>query len=81
MSAHVAVCAPLEFVLRRADGVCGAGGPRTVRDRFEDAVVCVVSGSASGAVRDGESVCLVVLGSGEGDVAVSARRACRLRRV
>ena len=42
-------------VLRRTDGIFGAGGPRTVRDRFDDAVVRVVRGSASGAVRDGES--------------------------
>ena len=39
--------------------------------------MCVVRGSARGAFRDGEGVRLVVLGSGEGDVAVSARRAVR----
>ena len=57
-----------DTVLRRADGVCGAGSPRTGRDRFEDAIVRVIRGSASGAVRDGESLCLVVLGSEEGVV-------------
>ena len=58
-----------DLIIRNGTIIDGTG-----RDRFEDAVVRVVHGSAGGAVLDGESVRVVVLGGGEGVIAVAARR-------
>jgi hypothetical protein len=58
----------------RAERVRDADGPRAVRDGFEDVVVRAVRGPARGRGHDGEGMCLVVLGGGEGGVTVTARR-------